>query len=134
MDHKEHKDTYGQWAWREQSVDPVKDHLDLRYGSVNDANWDAWVLVARVSRPIKKVFGVEFFIDAANSTSASMIAAVVRELDFYLLTRPDPWDYAQYHCGTGANLYSSVHWSFHRGKGKQCSATKKETKRGSLDE
>jgi hypothetical protein len=133
MDHNEHTDASGQWAWREQSVDSANDHFDLRYGSVNDANWNAWVVVARVSRPIKKVFGVEFLIDAADSTSASMIADVVRDLDFYLLTRPDPWDHAHYHCGTGANLYSSVHWSFHRGKGNKDSATTKVTKRGSLD-
>jgi hypothetical protein len=43
---------------------------------------------------------------------------VRRELDFYLIEHParfsdtgEPWDYAVYHYGTGANMYSSVHWS-----------------------
>jgi hypothetical protein len=36
------------------------------------------------------------------------------ELDFYLveLHERDPWLYAKYHCGTIANVYSSIHWSF----------------------
>ena len=38
------------------------------------------------------------------------------ELRYYLLDKgePDPWNYAQYHCITAANLYSAVHWSFQR--------------------
>jgi hypothetical protein len=36
------------------------------------------------------------------------------ELDFYLVEKleRDPWAYAVYHCGTGANMYSRVHWSY----------------------
>ncbi len=43
-----------------------------------------------------------------------MIAAVRKESHFYLVQRgeSDPWAYAQYHCGTSANIYSNVHWSF----------------------
>jgi hypothetical protein len=45
-----------------------------------------------------------------------MIDAVVAELNFYLVTKgePNPWSYAQYHCGTLSNVYSSIYWSFHQ--------------------
>jgi hypothetical protein len=35
-------------------------------------------------------------------------------LDFYLVERRErnPWAYAIYHCGTGSNMYSKVHWSY----------------------
>jgi hypothetical protein len=48
-----------------------------------------------------------------------MIDAVRKELHFYLVEHPKdfpgtghPWEYAVYHCSTGANMYSSVHWSY----------------------
>jgi hypothetical protein len=105
-----------QWAWRERKVDPVKDHFELRYGSAEDSGWNAWLPVARVGRPVNGAFGVEFVVDRANPASAPIMDAVVGELTFYLVAKGErnPWAYAQYHCGTGANLYSSVHWSFHK--------------------
>ena len=52
-----------------------------------------------------------------------MSLEVRRELDFYLVEHPrdypdtgDPWSYAVYHCSTGANVYSPVHWSYFKGK------------------
>jgi len=99
-------------------VDPAGDHFELRYGSVADSDWKQWVLVARVGGPIKKVFAVHFLIDRANPAHAQEIGAVVSELDFYLVTKGEtnPWAYAQYHCGTASNVYSSVHWSFFAAK------------------
>ena len=51
--------------------------------------------------------------------SSEALSAVRKELDFYLVEHPagfpatgGPWEYAVYHCGTGANIYSSVHWSY----------------------
>jgi hypothetical protein len=43
-----------------------------------------------------------------------MIAAAKKELDFYLVEKGEmnPWAYAQYHCSTAANMYSTVHWSY----------------------
>ena len=46
-----------------------------------------------------------------------------RQLDFYLVEHRqrfrelmgDPWSYAIYHCGTAANIYSPVHWSYFPG-------------------
>jgi hypothetical protein len=113
--------TSDQWAWRERKVDPAGDHFELRYGSAEDSDWNGWLPIARVGRPVKGVFGVEFIVDRANPASAKMMDAAVGELDFYLVTKGErnPWAYARYHCGTGANLYSAVHWSFHKRKGKK---------------
>lgn len=118
MDHEEPRTDSERWAWCQQKVDPARDHFELRYGSAEDSDWNAWLSVARVGRPLKKVFSVEFLIDPANSASAPMMGAVVDELDYYLVTKsePHPWAYARYHCGTAANLYSSVHWLFHGGE------------------
>ena len=104
------------WAWREGSVDPVEEHFELRYGSATDSGWNEWVPVARVGRPIERVFEVEFIINRATRKS-KMFDEVVAELDFYLVTKGerDPWLYGQYHCGTAANVYSGVHWSFFNG-------------------
>jgi hypothetical protein len=48
--------------------------------------------------------------------AAEIRAAVIREIEFYLieLEKPDPWAYALYHCGTASNIYSQVHWCFVR--------------------
>jgi hypothetical protein len=116
-DQKEHEpvNPAEQWAWRERGVDPAEDHFELRYGSAQNSGWDSWVPVARVGRPLRRVFGVEFLISRPVPESRGMFDAVVKELDFYLVTKREknPWTYAQYHCTTAANVYSWVHWSFH---------------------
>ena len=33
-------------------------------------------------------------------------------MTYYQADEEDPWEYARYHCGTAANIYSTVHWSF----------------------
>ena len=122
MGPKQHVERLQPWAWSERSVDPAEDHFALLYGSAEDSDWSQWVAVARVGRPIQRVFGVQFLIDRATATRASMVDAVVAELDFYLLNQgdPNPWGYAKYHCGTCSNLYSCVHWTFHQGtEGRQ---------------
>jgi hypothetical protein len=62
---------------------------------------------------------VEFLISRADTRSAAIIEHVVREIDFSLVKKgePNPWGYAQHHCGTGANVYSDVHWSFFESAG-----------------
>lgn len=107
-----------EWGWSERNVNPAKDHFELRYGPADDP--DSWVMVARVGRPIKRNFGVQFVIDRATSASAAMVDAAIAELSFYLVKKREqnPWAYAQYHCGTSANLYSSIHWLFRAGKRK----------------
>jgi hypothetical protein len=102
------------WAWRKRSVDPSEDHFELRYGSAEDSGWENWIPVARVGRPIERAFRVDFILNHTVPNFKAIMDTMVKELDFYLveLHERDPWRYAQYHCGTTANVYSSVHWSF----------------------
>lgn len=57
---------------------------------------------------------MQFLISRDDPQHAEMVDAVEEELDFYLVTKRErnPWLYAQYHCTTSADVYSSVHWSF----------------------
>lgn len=102
----------------ERSVDPSEDHFDLRYGSAEDAGWDDWIPVARVGRAINGVYGVDFIINRNTPNYRVMMNKAKEELDFYLvgLHERDSWLYARYHCGTTANVYSTIHWSFISGK------------------
>jgi hypothetical protein len=78
-----------------------------------NCGWDGWLPVALVGRPADSVFPIRFLLDRVDETHAHIIRDVTRELDFYLVEKGelDPWAYAQYHCGTSANVYSTVHWS-----------------------
>jgi hypothetical protein len=102
----------GSWRWRVARVDPAREHLELRFGSADEPRWTAWILVARVGRPVGSAFPVEFLLRPDDSRYEEAIAAVRDELDYYLveLGDADPWAYAMYHAKTMANLYSSVHW------------------------
>ncbi len=116
------------WSWKEGVVDRRRDHIELRYRDPEGRYW----LVALLSAPTRRVFTVEFLPPAPEQPSdlpppsglaldpALARHAIRRELDFYLLKlgEPDPWAYARYHCGTAANVYSQVHWSFQPGKGR----------------
>lgn len=104
------------WQWRDGRVSRSEDHFELRYGSIEDASWDDWLPVALVGRSQEGVFDVEFLIDLADPSQAEIVEAVKKKLSFDLVDKDerDPWLYAQYHCGTGANAYAVVHWSFHR--------------------
>jgi hypothetical protein len=57
---------------------------------------------------------VEWLITHDSAEQQIMVVDVHKELDFYLVEKnePDPWAYAIYHCNTGANMYSTVHWSY----------------------
>jgi hypothetical protein len=57
---------------------------------------------------------VQFLVEPGNPGKADAVSTVAREIQFYLidLRERNPWAYAQYHCGTCANIYSKVHWSF----------------------
>lgn len=106
-----------EWTWQEGTVDSAGEHIEIRYGDASRAAYDEWVPVARVGRPTRRIFPVQWTLtEAAN---ASAVSAVRQELDFYLVSHPKgypatghPWDYAVYHCGTAANIYSQVHWSY----------------------
>ena len=94
------------WSWQERPVNPGREHLVLSHGDSEDA-------VATVGPPEGRVFPVQF-VAPESPENASMRHDVRRELDYYLveLGEPDPWRYAIYHCGTTANVYSRVHWSY----------------------
>jgi hypothetical protein len=102
------------WAWTERVVDIRSDHLELRYGSANQTDRNAWVAVVRVGPPVARTFPVEWLLSLKAHREA--VRSVRKELDFYLVEKgeEDPWAYAQYHCSTAANMYSDVHWAFHK--------------------
>jgi len=101
-----------EWSWGEASVDPRGDHVDLLYGPGDD-DPDSWVLVARIGPPRGPVFPVQWLVDPMAVENEDIVEAVEDDLDFFLkdVGRPDPWSYAQYHCGTASNAYGRVHWS-----------------------
>ena len=102
------------WSWTEGNVDILEEHMELRYGLADNEVWDDWIPVAFISVPEDNVFNVEFILDPHDEQNKPALEATKRELDFYLLEvgGPDPWSYAQYHCGTMADVYSHVHWGF----------------------
>ncbi|HNY51673.1 MAG: hypothetical protein BWY69_01592 [Planctomycetes bacterium ADurb.Bin401] len=101
--------------WQEGFVDRSKDHFELRYGLSNTGGWDDWLPVALIGPPTKGAFIVQFLNDdKISKISANVFQQVKKEIEFYLIEKKeeDPWAYAQYHCGTAANAYSAIHWSF----------------------
>jgi hypothetical protein len=100
-----------EWSWREASVDEGGAYVELQYGSP-DVDHASWVPAARVGPPRGRVFPVEWLVDPKRPENRDLVEDVEHDLDFYLrdVGRPDPWRYAQYHCGTMSNLYGKVHW------------------------
>jgi hypothetical protein len=114
------------WKWVEERVDPLSEHIELRYGDAVTSGHESWCPVALVGTPKGNTFHVTWIADIGNPEKAAMIAAARKELDFYLLEVGglDPWAYACYHCTTGANMYSRIHWSYfpHGGSGDRISS------------
>ena len=83
--------TYGDWSQDEESI-----------------------LLARVAPGEPGVFDVEFVIDGGEPNAGEMLQAAKLSINFYLIDKGEenPWAYAIYHCGTGANVYSKVHWGY----------------------
>lgn len=100
--------------WQEGGVDRTKEHFELRYGSARDGGWSKWIPLAVVGPPIAGVVNVQFLVEPGDPSNANAISDVANEIQFYLIDKRErkPWAYAQYHCSTGANVYSNVHWSF----------------------
>ena len=71
-------------------------------------------IVARVGRPVERVFPVEFVLSRGRPRHGVAVKAVERQLNYFLieLGEPDPWEYGRYHCTTTSNVYASVHWGF----------------------
>ena len=100
------------WEWVEGRVDRTRDHFVLWCdpAGVEDC--------AFVGRGGPGRFVVEFC--GAAIVPGATRDAVERQITFYLVEKRerDPWRYAKYHCGTGANAYSTIHWGFVRGTGE----------------
>ena len=101
------------WRWAVGAVDRGGPHLELRYGEADKLPYESWTPVAVIGRPVRGCFPVQWLVDPTAPEHAEMVASARRELDYYLveLGEKDPWAYARYHCTTGANMYSSIHWS-----------------------
>jgi hypothetical protein len=99
--------------WQHGPVDLAAEHFELSYSGKGETKTETAVVVAAIGPPAGGLLNVSILIDR-NRTNADMIVAVEREIDFYFLelNEPDPWVYAQYHCGTASNAYGPVHWSF----------------------
>ena len=91
--------------WIEGKVDERDDHIEIRYNE----NPDPVVFVANLNGKIT----AQFINDKHHSQKER--ESVIKELEFYFceLENEDPWAYAIYHCGSTANVYSDVHWSYY---------------------
>lgn len=118
--------------WQEGRVDHTKEHFELRYGSAEDSDWSKWAPVAVVGPPIAGIVNVQFLVESGHPKNANAVGDVAREIQFYLIDKgePKPWAYAQYHCGTLANAYSLVHWSFWEPARKRAASTRKRMASG----
>lgn len=108
------KTTQPQWRWGDGAVEDREEHIELRHGKVAEALYEDWLPVARIGKPKRHVFPVHWLVKPDSTDNLAIISDARQELDFYLVEKGerDPWRYAQYHCSTGANIYSSVHWSY----------------------
>ena len=104
--------------WRKGPVDCTEEHFELRYGSAP---------VAVVGLPIAGIVNVQFLFEPDHPRNAGAVREVAREIQFYLIDKgePKPWEYAKYHCGASANVYSKVHWSFSEPTGKRAASNQK---------
>jgi hypothetical protein len=102
------------WCWIVGKVSPDEKHIEIRFCNSAESGWNEWRPIARVAAPKRQIFTVEFLVAAEDPEVIEMVNAVKKELNYYLVDKreEDPWAYARYHCGTGANVYSNVHWSF----------------------
>lgn len=106
---------HSEWKWEESVVDAKAEHIELRLGDASSKSYKEWIPVARIGKPENKVFPVQWLIQQDSSDRGTIMQVAQRELDFYLVEKgePNPWGYAQYHCNTTANLYSSIHWFYY---------------------
>ena len=110
MNQMKRRQTY---KWVEGTVDTEKEHIKITYG-------EDPATVALVAPGEGRTFVVQFVLGPGLFISAKQVQhikeEVRKELDFYLVQKcePNPWAYAIYHCNTGANVYSSVHWGYYR--------------------
>ena len=103
------------FRWVRGEVNSAKEHIKLFYGKIPEKSWDEFDLVALLAPADQSTFNVQFVLEKTGKAAEAMTRAVEDELDFYLVNKREPngWAYAIYHCSTGANLYSMVHWAYY---------------------
>lgn len=91
------------------TVDQTGEVIAISYGEED-------IPVALIAKDEKGQFVVQFLLSETTEDPEirKILKSVYRELDFYLVKKneKDPWAYAKYHCGSAANMYSKVHWSY----------------------
>ena len=97
----------------EGPVSPDDEHLSLSYGSFDTAE-APFPTVARVSAPVEGIVTLELLIDGSTTDHEEISAAVRRQVHWLFVEKgePHPWAYARHHCGTSANIYNLVHFSW----------------------
>lgn len=95
----------------------VEGKVDLKFEHFQFTYEDNPEVIAVVSRGENDTFVFQFMIEKDESNKKIM-ESVVKELQYYLINKNEdnPWQYAKYHCNTGANIYSNVHWVYIRGR------------------
>jgi hypothetical protein len=106
------------WRWIEGEVATAQAHFELWWPGGRAQTYREASAIARVGRAPghPDVFVVQW-LDAprlAPHHLAEARADVRVQLQFYLVDKdePDPWRYARHHCGTAANAYACVTWSY----------------------
>ena len=89
------------------------EHIALSYGSF-DTEEPPFPIVARVSPPRKGVITLELLVDDSTTRGKEIIVDIRRKVNWLFVEKGEanPWGYAKYHCTTGANVYSNVHWGW----------------------
>ena len=107
--------SYSERHWEEGLVDKYEEHIWISYGD-HDKFDQPRKPVARLTKQTDNVFIVEWLVNRDLPENQRMVDETIRELYFYLVKHDcppfSPWEYAIYHCGTAANLYSDVHWAY----------------------
>jgi hypothetical protein len=106
-------------GWSAGRVHRTREHFELRYCFAYDEDPSKWILVALVGPAVAGIVKVEFLAKPGDPSRANAVSEAAIEIQYYLIDLGErcSWEYAKYHCGTSANLYSTVHWSYHRPEG-----------------
>ena len=74
------------WRWQMAFVDATQRASRAAIWIGDDGDWDDWILVARVGRPVNRVFPVHFVLPDDDCEDAEAREAVGRSLDYYLVS------------------------------------------------
>jgi len=101
------------WKWEEGIVDKKEEHIKVGYGGFEES----FVPMALVAPGEDNCFIVQFLVKKEDIDPAKQenYDELIKELNFFLveLGEPKPWLYAIRHCGTAANMYSTIRWAYY---------------------